>query len=84
MSIVRMGNKAAIDTVTGRVLDSPQVTTFVVNDDDTFAHKMRDITHETGIWPRVSAAPAAWVESNDKELETALAEHFDCPVGQPE
>lgn len=82
MPIVRLGNHAALDN--GRVLEGFRVTTIPVPDDDSHSDRMRNITHADGLWPRVSAAPPAWVECNDAELEKALAEHFGCPVGQPE
>lgn len=85
MPIVRLGNTAcrARDSY-GHVLQGNRVTTVPIYDEDLLADRMRTITHPDGLWPSESSAPAAWVESDDPELETALAEHFGCPIGQPD
>jgi hypothetical protein len=81
MPIVRLGNKAALDR--GRVIEGNQVTTVTIHDEDDLDTRMRTITHPDGLWPNVSSAPAAWVESDDEDLAGALAEHFRCPIGAP-
>lgn len=83
MPIIRLGNKAALDD-RGRTLDDPQITTITIMDEDDLDTRMRTITHADGLWPRVSAAPASWVSSDDPDLELALAAHFSCPIGEPE
>jgi hypothetical protein len=82
MAVVRLGNHAALDR--GRVIDGPQVTTVTFMDEDDIDTRMRTLTHPDGLWPSMSAAPAAWVEcDDDPQLAEAVAEHFGCPIGQP-
>jgi len=84
MPTVRLGNKACLDRdSSGATLDGNRVTDFTILDEDDLATRMRTLTHPDGLWPRHSSAPAAWVESDDPDLEKALAEHFGCPIGQP-
>lgn len=83
MRIVKLGNSAAIDR--GKHLPGRRVTTVVIQDEASLPQRMRTITHADGIWPHHSWEPAAWVECDqDNELQTALAEHFDCPIGRPD
>lgn len=84
MPIVRLGNQASLDKDRwGRPLEGNRVTTITILDEDSTETRLRTILHDDGLWPRVSAAPAAWVASDDAELESALAEHFNCPIGEP-
>lgn len=82
MRIVKLGNIAAIDR--GRHLPGKRITTFKMGGETNLQERMRTITHADGIWPHHSFEPAAWVESNDDELASALAEHFGCPIGRPD
>lgn len=82
MPVIRLGNKAALDR--GQVIEGNQITTVSVYDEDTLEARMRTLTHDDGLWPRMSSAPAAWVECpDDSDLESALASHFSCPIGEP-
>jgi hypothetical protein len=82
---VRLGNKQCLDRdSSGAVLEGNRVTTFTILDEDDLDTRMRTLVHDDGIWPRHSSAPAAWVDGDDEELVAALAEHFDCPVGEPD
>jgi hypothetical protein len=80
--IVRLGNKAALDR--GLPIEGNQVTEIGIFDDDPLTSRMRTIVHQDGLWPRHSDAPAAWVECDDPDLESALSSHFGCPVGMPD
>ena len=83
MPVVRLGNKAAFDGP-HRIMPGNRVTTIHVLDEDDLPTRMRTLTHQDGLWPRMSPVPAAWVEATDPELEEALAEFFNCPIGEPE
>lgn len=82
MPTVRLGNRAAIDR--GQILDGNRVTTVQILDENDLWTRMRTITHADGLWPSMSVHPAAWVESDDPQLEAALSAHFGCPVGMPD
>lgn len=82
MPTVRLGNHAALDK--GRVVEGEQITTIHVPDVDPHEDRMRNITHNDGLWRSVASAPPVWVECDDPELERALAAHFDCRVGEIE
>lgn len=82
MPIVRLGNRAAVDN--GQVLDGERVSTIVIPPEDSHDEQMRTIIHGDGLWARISAAPPSWVESDDPDLEAALAEHFNCRIGELE
>lgn len=82
MPIIRLGNKAALDGA--KQVPGHQITTIPIHDEDDLTTRMRTITHPDGLWPRVSSAPAAWVASDDPDLELALATHFACPIGEPD
>lgn len=81
MPIARLGNKAALDR--GQVMTGNRITTVQILDEDDLSTRMRTITHPDGLWPRMSVAPAAWVECTDPELEKTLADFFNCPIGEP-
>lgn len=82
MPLIRLGNSSAVDR--GQPLPGNRVTTVQVRDEDDTETRVRTITHADGLWPRMSMAPAAWVECpGDSELESALSEFFNCPVGEP-
>lgn len=84
MPTVRLGNQACLDRdSSGVILNGNRVTSFTILDEDDITTRMRTLVHPDGIWPRHSSAPAAWVESDDPDLEVALAEYFGCPVGCP-
>lgn len=82
MPIVRLGNHAAL--LRGSVVDGEQITEMFVSDADTLDEQMRTITHKDGLW-NVSSAhdKPQWVWSNDETLQSALAEHYGCPTGEP-
>lgn len=82
MPTVRLGNSAALHR--GEVLEGDRVTTLAIHDDDPLDTRMRTITHTDGLWPQVSASTPTWVSSDDPELEAALAEHYGCPIGEPD
>lgn len=85
MPVVRLGNTACLDRdSSGAVLGGNRVLDVTILDEDDTSTRMRTLTHEDGIWPRHSSAPAAWVESDDPALEAALSDHFGCPVGCPD
>jgi hypothetical protein len=78
---VRLGNTHALDQ--GKLLDGNRVTTAYIMDENSLESRMRTLTHADGMWPAMSMRPAAWVECDDPELEAALADHFNCPIGEP-
>lgn len=80
MPTVRLGNTAPVDK--GQLLDGNRVTTVRIMDEKDTATRMRTLTHADGLWPAMSMRPAAWVECDDAELESALAEYFKCPIGK--
>lgn len=82
MITVRLGNSAAREP--GRIIPGNQITTVRLPEQHDDAARLRNIIHADGLWEAHSALPAAWVESDDPELEKALADHFNCPVGQPD
>lgn len=85
MPFVRLGNTACLDRdSSGAVLTGNRVLDVGVLDEEDTATRVRTIAHQDGLWPRHSSAPAAWVESDDVELEAALAKHFGCPIGRPD
>lgn len=85
MPTVRMGNTACrARDGHGRVLEGSRVTTIPFYDEDPLEMRVRTVTHPDGLWPSESNAPPAWVECDDPELQSALAEHYGCPVGQPD
>lgn len=81
MPIARFGNTAALDR--GQIMPGNQITTVQILDENDLSTRMRTITHQDGLWPRMSVEPAAWVECNDPALEKALARYFNCPIGEP-
>lgn len=83
MPIVRMGNHAAL--LKGSVVDGEQITEIFASDADTLDEQMRTIVHSDGLWSTLSAHDKPkWVWSNEKDLESALARHYECPVGEPQ
>jgi hypothetical protein len=57
--------------------------------DKTLDEAVRDVVHHepgfSGLWVLHSAAPApSWVESDNPDLEQALADHYGCPIGRPQ
>lgn len=81
MPTVRLGNTAPVDT--SQSGHGPLVTTVVFPAGEDLPTRMRTLTHVDGLWVCHSSSPAAWVESDDAELEEAIAQHFNCPIGQP-
>lgn len=81
MPIVYLGNHSALDG--GHPIPGTQTTSVVFMDEDDLDTRMRTLTHEDGVWVRHSTEPPAWVQSDDEELETAIAAYFNCPVGRP-
>ncbi len=85
MPFVRLGNKACLDRDSnGALLTGNRVLNVTILDEDDTTTRMRTLVHPDGIWGRHSSAPAAWVESDDADLEAALAAYFSCPVGEPD
>lgn len=82
MPTVRLGNRSPLDPQ-GQLMPGPSVTTVVFPVDEDLPTRMRTLAHSDGFWVRHSAASASWVESDDAELETAIAQHFNCPIGRP-
>ena len=82
MPTVLLGNSAPLDLKTKEPLDigAETVTVIHVPEDDSHDHRMRNITHEDGLWPRMSATPPTWIASDDAGLQEALARHFNCPA----
>lgn len=95
MPVVRLGN-VAVREVIGADPDGTPIhrrysgqstcTMTLPNDDDQWTHdeRVRTIVHADGHWAAHSSRPPAWVESDDEELQTYLAEHWGCPVGRPD
>jgi hypothetical protein len=79
---VYLGNVSPLDG--GRLMRGPQTTQVVFMDNDDLATRMRTVTHVDGLWIRHSTQPPAWVQSDDEDLELALAEHYECPTGRPQ
>lgn len=72
------------------VEDSTAITMVHVPDSKSIGDAVRDIVHDDGssnrgLWSVHSARDVpSWVECEEnRELETALAEHFGCPAGRP-
>lgn len=83
MAIARLGNRAAIDR--GQLLPGNRITTFNLREDGSpLEHRLRDITDPDGLWTHMSAAPPAWVESDDAEVAIALNSFYGCPIGRPD
>lgn len=82
MPVVRLGNHSPLDPK-GQAVPGPLVTTVVFPVDEDLPTRMRTLTHADGLWVCHSAAPASWVESDDPELEAAISQHFNCPIGRP-
>ena len=79
MPTVRLGNSSPVSDLPGQL-----VTTVVFPPDEDLPTRMRTLTHADGLWRCHSTAPAAWVESDDPELEKAISQHFNCPIGRPD
>jgi hypothetical protein len=92
MIVVKLGTTAALDQVRPALGEAPEpvplqgkrVVTVVMRDEDSLQSRKRTITHPDGIWSRHSAGWPLWVEADDPEVESALARHYDCPVGRPD
>lgn len=82
MPTVYFGNHSPLDG--GRPIRGPQTTQVVFMDDEDLDTRMRTITHVDGIWIRHSTQAPSWVESDNEDLELALAEHYDCSIGRPQ
>jgi hypothetical protein len=54
-------------------------------DEEGWTHdeRVRQAVHADGHWAKHSSRPPAWLECDDPDLQTALAEHWGCPVGEP-
>lgn len=64
-------------------LGDRQVTSASVQEEN-LADAIATIIGQNGFWNSHSDAPAAWVVSDNKALEAVLADHFQCPAGEPE
>lgn len=82
MCTVRLGNHAALHQ--GEVLPGNWVTTIPIPAHDSFTDAMANITNPDGLWARSSAADPDWVTCDNPALETALSDHYGCPIGQPD
>lgn len=82
MPTVLLGNNAPRDLRTGELasLGMETVTVFQVPEEDPHDHRMRNITHQDGLWPQVSGGSPTWVACDDPALQEALARHFNCPA----
>lgn len=82
MSLILMGNTAALDR--GKPMPpGNRITSFRVPDGYSTTEALHSITDPgDGAWIRHSAAPPAWVESDDPILAAAISEHYGCPVGR--
>lgn len=82
MITLRLGNPAPLDA--GRPIPGPQVTTGFLPPSYTDAELFRTVTHQDGLWPAHSSAPApSWVECDRQDLAEVLATHYGCPIGRP-
>lgn len=84
---IHLGNVAALDN--GQLMPAGWRTTeaqFPIG--RTHAERLADVVDvskaSNGFWAAHSAAPPAWVESNDPQLEADVAAHYGCPIGRPD
>lgn len=76
MSVIRLGNPAPVDNLTGRRIPGPRVTTVHLPDGIDTGEALATIN---GLWPRHSAHPhPAWVDG-DPALTDVLAAAWGCP-----
>lgn len=91
MTRVRLGNPAPHEGVTDpktdkttlRPLDSGPSITTVDAPGKSAIQVVHDIIAAGGVWENHGAEPPSWVASDDPLVEQLLAEHFDCPRGEP-
>lgn len=67
-----------------RPIEGQQITTINVPDGTPFLEALTTVVARNGVWNYHSDEPPAWVESNDAELESAIAKHYGCAIGMPE
>jgi hypothetical protein len=82
MCTVRLGNRAALHQ--GEILPGNRVTTIPIPAHDSLTDAMANITKPDALWARSSAADPTWVTCDDPALEAALANHYGCPIGEPD
>jgi hypothetical protein len=90
--VVKLGTTAALDQVRPSPTEAPvpvpldgkRVVTIVIRDDEDLTSRMRTIAHPDGVWVRHSSSWPEWVESDDPDIESELAAHYNCPVGRPD
>lgn len=95
MPVVQLGNVAVREVIGAdddgtpihRRYTGQSTTTITLPQDEegwTHEERVRTVVHEDGHWRAHSSRPPAWVEcSDDPDLESAFAEHWECPVGRP-
>jgi len=87
---VKLGNIAAKEGSEGantkefKSLKGNRVTEVNLPKEFTLSSAFVAITSPTGVWANHSDKNPVWVESDSDGLAALLAEHFGCPVGQPE
>lgn len=89
MPIVELGNSSVIEsardakdnmTQEARKDLGQRVTTVTIADDATTAVAVKEVLD---LWQYHSNKPPAWVESDDEELQEALASEFNVKAGRP-
>lgn len=94
MPFVRLGNVGVREVIGADDDGTPihrrytgQETTVMgfPTDEDGWTHdeRVRTVVHADGHWSAHSSKSPAWIESDDPDLQAAMAEHWACPVGEP-
>jgi hypothetical protein len=81
-----LGNTATLtqdDKGNPTLLKGKRVTRVELPDEWSLSEAFTSITQPgRGVWDSQSTKPPAWVESDNEELETLLADHYGCLVGK--
>lgn len=81
---VRILQERLSSLVRYRPIEGRQITTVAVPDGTPLLEALNTIVAAgDGVWDHHSDAPPAWIESDNKVLEAALAEHYACEIGMP-
>lgn len=93
---VLLGNSAAKEAfhdadgkLAHRNLPGRRVTVAIIPNNYTLLEAVASVTSQDGAWNHQSQGDNPkdvspdWVESDNKELATLLAQHFECPIGRP-
>ena len=92
MTTVWLGNRKAVQVTkkddgaeARKSLRGKRCTTVTPPDDAKLSEIFTAITAPGGVWGAHSDAPApAWVASTNPQLAALLADHYGCPVREPD